>query len=266
MRLTSLLVALCLALGLAGPLRAQDTRLADIRAELDQLGAELQGLRDELVAGASASQPLSGSTLQRLDALEAEITRLTAKTEDLELRINKIVQDGTNRIGDLQFRLTELEGGDPAGLGPTPPLGGDTPAATAPAAGGAELAMGEQADFDRAKAALDAGDFQGALDQLDTFAQTYPGSPLEGEARFYKGEALRGLGQTASAARAYLDSFSGAPNGPRAADSLLQLGLSLDRLGQHQEACVTLAEVSNRYPDSAAAQAAATERASLNCP
>ena len=38
--------------------------------------------------------------------------RLTSKSEELENRINRIVSDGTTRIGDLEFRLVELEGGD----------------------------------------------------------------------------------------------------------------------------------------------------------
>ena len=119
--------------------------------------------------------------LERVDAIEAALAQLTAKTEALEFRINQIVADGTNRIGDLEFRLVELAGGDLGKLGPTPTLGGDTgaPAAAivAPSTGdsSASLATNEQGDFDRAKAALDAGDFRAAADQFATFTQTYTG-------------------------------------------------------------------------------------------
>jgi hypothetical protein len=57
--------------------------------------------------------------LQRMDALEAEIRRLAALTEDLQIRVDSVVRDGTNRVGDLEFRLCELEAdcdiGEPGG-------------------------------------------------------------------------------------------------------------------------------------------------------
>ena len=258
---------------------AQDSRaqtLADLRAELALMSTDVNALRQELVA-TGASQPGigGGSALERMDAIEAALTQLTGKTEALEFRINKVVSDGTNRIGDIDFRLTELEGGDPSKLPQTPTLGGDTgapaapaPAITDPAAAGAdapELAVSEQADFDRAKGVLGQGDFRTAADLFATFTQTYSGGPLSGEAQFLRGEALSQLGDTANAARAYLESFSGTPNGPRAPEALLKLGQSLGTLGQTPEACVTLNEVGTRFPGSAPAAQALTSMQGLGC-
>ncbi len=259
-------LALCLTL-VALPAQAQDKAqtLADIKAELGQLMAEFNALKGELIAsGASGAVSGGGDALQRLDAIEAELMRLTSKTEEVELKVNRVTTDGTNRIGDMEFRLCEVtEGCDIATLGETPVLGGDVadiapapadvatttdPAATDPAAGGAELAMGEQRDFDRAKEVLASGDFRTAADLFATFAQSYPGGPLSQEASYLRGEALIQLGETAEAARAYLEAFSGKPEGPFAADSLLKLGQSLGVLGQTPEACVTLAEVGTRFP------------------
>jgi hypothetical protein len=113
-----------------------------------------------------------------MDAIEAELARLTARTEEIELRLNRVVTDGTNRIGDIEFRLCEAtEGCDPMNMPETAPLGGDTgrrrhlrpnrppPTPRQPPAG-PELAVGEQADFDRAKEVLGQGDFRGAADAL----------------------------------------------------------------------------------------------------
>jgi tol-pal system protein YbgF len=125
--------------------------------------------------------------------------------------------------------------------------------------------MGEQMDFERAKGALDRGEFQDAATELARFTETYPGSPLAGEAHFWRGEALSALGDQSGAARAYLDSFSGDPQGMMAADALLQLGLALDRLGQRQESCVMLGEVTVRFPSSAASVEAQAARGSMGC-
>jgi tol-pal system protein YbgF len=270
------LPAVVLAVLLPLAAAAQDDRsqtLADLRSELALLTQEVTGLRQELAA-TGASQPGlgGGSALQRLDAIEAALSQLTAKTEALEFRINKVVTDGTNRIGDIEFRLTELEGGDISALPATPPLGGEAgtvpaPALTAPVAGAdaPELAVGEQADFDRAREVLGTGDFRTAADLFKTFTETYSGGPLSGDAYFLLGESLSQVGETANAARAYLESFSGTPNGPRAPEALLKLGQSLGTLGQVPEACVTLREVGVRFPGSAPAAQAETALQGLGC-
>ena len=279
--------ALIVALGLAfGPVtaQAQDAQtLADVRQELTVLNVEVQKLRRELSTTGGASVAVTGgSVLERVNAMESELQRLTSKTEELENRINRVVTDGTNRIGDLEFRLVELEGGDVGSLGQTSTLGGgEMPATMAPATpvpapadplantstptNTAELAVGEKTDFERAKAALADGDFRSAADQFATFNQTYPGGPLGPEADLRRGDALDGLGDTREAARAYLASFSADPAGPVAAEALYQLGSSLGALGQTQEACVTLGEVASRFPTSPFVAQAQSERSVLSC-
>ncbi len=278
-------LALCLALVVPGlavlPAMAQDKTqtLADIKVELDQLMAQFNSLKSELLTTGAASAGVGGGdALQRMDAIEAELTRLTAKAEEIELKLNRVVADGTNRIGDIEYRLCEVtEGCDVMNLPATPALGGDAaaaggeaaPAATpAPAATdtGPELAVSEKADFDRAKEVLGQGDFRAAADLFAAFAQSYPGGPLTQEAQYLQGEALSQLGDTAGAARAYLDAFSGKPDGTYAADSLLKLGTSLGALGQVPDACLTLTEVGNRFPGSPQQTMAQGAMQGLGCP
>ena len=266
---------LCLALALPAAAQDRDQTLADIRQELSILWVEMQRLKRELVTTGGPQVNIQGTSIpDRVNSMEAELTRLISRTEELQNRIDRIVTDGTNRIGDLEFRLVELEGGDVSQLGETTTLGGieverrPAPPLPAPAPGGSggpELAMSEQADFEQAKTALDRGEYERAADQLSTFTQTYPGSPLSGEAHFWRGEALTAVGDASAAARAYLDSFSGDPQGVMAPDALLQLGLTLDKLGQRQESCVMLGEVTVRFPSSAASVEAQTARGSMGC-
>ena len=256
MRLSGLIL---IAFLLPGPAFAQDRAqtLADVKAELALLAAEFSALKQELVAsGAAASGSAGADPLARMDAIEAAMVRLTAKTEAVELRLGQVVTDGTNRIGDLEFRLCELtEGCDPGSLPATPALGGTVAAEVAPAApeapaDGPEMAINEQNDFDRAEGVLASGDFRAAADLFTAYAETYPGGVLAQQAGVLRGDALTQLGDTAKAARAYLDAFSGAPEGDMAGQALTKLGQSLGRLGQTPEACVTLAEVGKRFPGS----------------
>ena len=269
-----LLAAVTLGQAAGLPARAQDRTqtLADIKAELSGLMGEFTALKQELVStGAATSGAAGGDALQRLDAIESELVRLTAKTEEVELRVNRVVSDGTNRVGDLEFRLCEAtEGCDIGALPETPVLGGDAPAPVivdpvAPAAG-PELAIGEQADFDRAREVLASGDFRGAADLFATYAQAYPGGPLMQEAQFLRGEALSQLGETSNAARAYLEAFSGAPDAALAGQSLTKLGQALGDLGQVPEACVTLSEVGTRFAGSIDATNAQVAMQGLGCP
>ncbi|WP_170604882.1 tol-pal system protein YbgF [Ruegeria arenilitoris] len=273
MRLAGLVVAAVVAV--AGVAQAQDQQtLADIRQELTVLHVELQRLKREFSTTGSPSPNLSGdSVLERVDAIEAELQRLTRQTEQLNQRVQSIVTDGTNRIGDLEFRLVELEGGDLSTLGETTTLGGDNhgtvvaaqPVTTKPETEQGELAVGEQADFDAAAQALANGDYNTAVDLFSQFDLAYPGSPFASEANLRRGQALENLGDTREAARAFLASFTGDSEGPLAPEALFELGAALGRLGQIDQACITLGEVGVRFPASAPAASATREMASLGC-
>lgn len=257
---------------MSAPVRAQeDQTLADIRQDLSVLYVEIQKLKRELSTTGAPSVRLSGeSVLDRANSIEAALQDLTGRTERLELRITEIVRDGTNRIGDLEFRLVELEGGDISQLGETSTLGGDvtTPGPVrpvAPAAPEVELAIGERGDFEAAVAALDEARYREAADGFSRFLDAYPGSPLSAQAFVSRGKALAGLQDTREAARAYLAGFSADPTGPVAAEALALLGGSLGTLGQVDQACLTLAEVSIRFPKAEAVGEARAEMEALGC-
>ena len=150
-------IVIAIVLAIASPAVAQgrDQTLADIRQELSVLFVEMQKLRRELSTTGGVNTNLAGTNaLERMDAMEAELQRLTAANEALTNRVDRIVSDGTNRIGDLEFRLCELESGcDIGSLGDTPTLGGgalpppvapQTVAPTSDPTGGVELAVAER--------------------------------------------------------------------------------------------------------------------------
>lgn len=252
--------------------QAQDETLADIRQELSFLHVEIQRLKRELSTTGQSNITLSAGQgiSQRLDSLEGELRRVTGKVEELEFRIDRVVTDGTNRIGDLEFRLVELEGGDVSLLGETTTLGGEdimrTPDVVVDANNGVgELAVSEQVDFERAQELFQEGDYESAAEHFAAFVETYPGGPLSSDAHYWRGESLANLGQWNKAARSFLESFSGAPKGALAPRALFRLGVSLDRIGQTDEACLTLNEVGIRYPESDVTLEAQAEMRLLEC-
>lgn len=260
----------------AAPVMAQET-LADVQQDLAILQVELQKLKRELSTTGGSQITVTGDVLQRVNTIEAELTRVTAKTEELEHRVSSVAQDGANRLGDLQFRVCEMEPGcDFSALGKVPVLGGEEVTSAAPAvpiAGAGsdalpfegELAVSEEADYRTAQEALTSGDFERAADLFKTFRETYPMGPLEPAALVAEGRALEGLGDTREAARRYLDAYSGFPDAQVAPEALWRLGEKLGELGSTPEACVTLAEVGSRYAGSEFVAQAEESRAAFSC-
>lgn len=255
----------------------QEQTLADIKQNLAVLTVELRNLRSELNTTGGPGVAVGGAPLDRIDAIESELQRMTAKVEQLEFRIGQVVQDGANRIGDLQFRICELEPGcDIANVGRADPLGGDAvprPKAAVLAPDPAtdvlpfqgQLAVSEEADYRAALDAFQQGDTAGASLLFEQFRDNYPGSPLTAAALVGEGQALSAQGDTREAARRFLNAYSNFPDSQVAPEALFRLGRALGALGSRREACITLAEVARRYPGSAAVADAEGSLADLGC-
>lgn len=257
--------ALALMATVALPAFGQQPSLADLRSELSGLRKQLQSLRTEMVASGQAGFQAAGgdSAIDRMNAIEQRLVQLTDRTEQLQNRINRIVEDGTRRIGDIEFRLCEMdETCDLAAL-TTPELGGlaqgganvppTLPPQVLPGSNGA-ASESERADFDAANAALNAGDFERAADLFGQVADKHAGGPLTAEALYLRGAALDSAGRSKDAASAWLESFAANPDGKRAAESLLGLARVIAADGDPVAACLYLGEIPARFPgtDSAA--------------
>ncbi|MGB1035143.1 MAG: tol-pal system protein [Primorskyibacter sp.] len=254
------------AVSLASSARAES--LADVRASLVDLRREFQALMTEVRATEPRPQlPDGGDAIARLVALERELQRLTGSVEELEFRFSRMQADVTNRFGDLEFRVCEL---DPAcniaTLEQTIPVGGVVPKPTDPTSETIpQMAVGESADFTGAVVALEARRYHEAAARFARFRDSYPGSPFEQEALLGRGQALEGAGDIREAARSYLAAYSGYPDGRLAGKALVALGLALGKLGKVPEGCVTLFEVGARYPDTPAQAEAEIALQSMGC-
>lgn len=233
--------------------QSPDPTLEDLRLSLQSLDQELQGLRGQLVSTGQVAPgiPFDAGTLARLDAIEARIRTLTGQVERIQFDVRRVAEDGGRRIADMDFRLTELEGGDTSFVAPATPLGGavGNGASTQQGVDAPQVALTEQAAFDAAKALYDAGDFAGAAPEFERFLETFPGGPLTTEARYFAARSYEDLGQPRAAAINYLNAFSASPEGANAADALRRLAGALGQIGQMTEACLTYDEALARFGD-----------------
>lgn len=251
---------------LAGAASAQGVDYYEFRQlekRLEQSEVELQRLSNA-VSG--------GDFLQRLEQVKGEIARVTGELEQLEFRMRQHEQQSKQKLEDLEYRIIELEGGDPSILfqqdapvqpqqqgalgAPEQPSGGALGTLTTNSAGqtvAAAPASAEQAAFDAGVLAAQAGRQGEAKNLLEGFVSRYPDSPLAGEAYHWLGESYLAGGDYQSAASRFLDAATLYPSNAKAPDSLVRLGMTLSLLGQNQVACSTLAEVRQRYPGAAGA-------------
>ena len=259
------------------PVHAQEPTLAGLRATISDLRNQLQSLRGELsAAGSEGYQEAGGANaIDRMNAMEDRLNQLTDQTEQLQNRIRTVIRENTRRMDDLEFRLCEMDetcdlgalmapdtGAQGSEVEIIPQLGDDAPS---PAGENNTASTEEQADFDAAYKALNAGEFRRAADMFAEVAQKHAGGPLTAQAYYLRGTALDNIGQPRAAATAWLEGFTVDPDGSRAADSLLGIARVIEADGDPVAACLYLAEIPARFPGTAQSQEAEHRLSALDC-
>jgi tol-pal system protein YbgF len=87
-----------------------------------------------------------------------------------------------------------------------------------------------------------------------SFVQKHPEHDLAGNAEYWLGETYYLQSNYKAAAQAFLTGYQTYPKNRKAADSLLKLGLSLNHLGQKDQACAAFATIEAKYPKAAEAR------------
>ncbi len=105
-----------------------------------------------------------------------------------------------------------------------------------------------QSLFEQSNEALLRRQFPVAEDGFRKLLQTYPDHSLAGSAQYWLGETYYAQGDYRTAAQNFLVGYQKYPKGRRAPDSLLKLGVTLSKMGQKDQACVSLSSVAVEYP------------------
>lgn len=158
--------------------------------------------------------------------------------------------------------------GVPAGAGQTatrpsaPPLAADDPRLRAALEGPADSRYRAALDL------LESGEFAAAEQAFSKFLEDFPNDPRAPTAAFWLGESHFFRQDYATAATVYARNYRQyGPGAPRAAETLLKLGMSLAALGERERACQTFAELEKRHPDAPAPvrQMLQRERTAAGC-
>jgi tol-pal system protein YbgF len=103
--------------------------------------------------------------------------------------------------------------------------------------------------YERSNESLLRRQFGQAEEGFRHFIEKYPDHNLAGSAQYWLGETYYAQGQYRDAAKNFLSGYQQFPKSRRAPDSLLKLGMSLNKLGQREQACASLGAVGQQFPN-----------------
>jgi len=242
----------------------------------------------------------------RLSTIEDELRSLRGRIEEDNFQIRKLSDSLSKYQKDTDYRLNALSGSKPAAaesatnettaapvepLSPSdrkafaatpeaqenpPPQNTDETAAgngalELPADTGSEDAPMHFATprehYNYAFRLLNQTQYDQAAKSFSEFTKKYPKDPLIGNAYYWQGETYYIRRDYVNAANNFRQGFEALPNGPKAADNLLKLAMSLDALNRDKEACVVLQQITAKYKKASASVAdkAVQEQKRIGC-
>jgi tol-pal system protein YbgF len=280
------------ASGLPGRVERLEEQLVDLQGAI---GA-VETLAKSSASGSSGFAAASGgASTEQLRQLSDQIADLTQRVERLEARLGGAGGDSPVRphadlradpqpgFDDKQALppLQQDTGGDhgqprDSAVNQPLPQGAalDNSAAPAPATSAPvqSAALGPSSDsaktlFDQAYGAFNRREYSAAETYFSQFLKEHPSDPLAGQAQFWLGESAFVSGEYKTAADRFLKAYTGYPKSDKAPEALLNLAISLRRLGQNGAACDSFAELQRRFPQapSLVLKRADVEKRRANC-
>jgi tol-pal system protein YbgF len=266
-----------------------EDQMRQLVGQVEQLSYELRETRAEL-----ARMGAAGPAKKKIGAIEAEPTTIEKAEAPPPKRAKQVAEadQGIEQIEDVPAASSETaiaaynedgQSTDP-NKAPGPKIFGVLPgsnSAAKPGDGGFQgqviVAPGEgrsvesQGDVEAVAMAAPAaetaeglyeqsyesllrrqfGDAEGGFRE---FLGKYRDHSLAGNAQYWLGETYYVQGDYKQAAQSFLSGYQDFPKSRKAPDSLLKLGLSLNRLGQKQQACAALLAVGEKFPKAAEAR------------
>ena len=234
-----------------------------------------------LLAPARAQSVAPGPTAlnieMRMSTLDDQMRELTGRVEELTNTVNQLKQQLDRQASDTDLRFSQLQGGGaaaPGAPGAAVPLRSESQSASrsgsraspgaeeapvlhppnAPpprqtAAAGAALPSGSPQDqYNNAMGLLTQANYPAAEQAMRAFVARFPRDPLAGNAQYWLGETFYVRKDYGNAATAFAQGYEKYPKGPKAADDLLKLGMSLAALNQKPDACKAYARLQHDFP------------------
>ena len=188
----------------------------------------------------------------RVSAQDTVIKDLTAKIEQLEFQQKQLEERLTkmNADVDVRFNMLQSEKSTTGNASPKPTSKEEA-----------------QKAYDLAYQVMKKGDYKAAEEAFTAFIRDYPKSTLVGNANYWLGETYYARGLYEQAVGVFADGFTKYKNNSKAADNLLKLGLTMNKLNKKAEACTAFKSLPTEFPkaDAKLKDRAKAEAKKLTC-
>ena len=266
------------------------------------------GTRRGATADSEADSGLAGRNARRLAELESDIDearewrrRVTGRFEEFDNVLRRLDGRIERLIADVDFRLSALEqqqGGAPAAS--VASSGTEAPAAAPTGQVQASIAPGQEAGYEPSAAprtlgtvpAEQSGDaalsligtpeeqyqaafglleearYEEAHEAFSRFIDANPTDDLAQNAAYWRAESLYARQMYPEAAKSYALNLRQYPEGRKAPDNMVKLGIALLKLGRSEEACRAFEQLDQAFSDPPLniRRAAQQGRRQANCP
>lgn len=261
---------------------ARPAQAVSVEEELMQLREDVTFLQRQVYQERSGNgAEVSSKNVQvQIGEFDELLREVIGKTDELEHKIRMLNQrlDTMNKDIDVRFKMIE---GKPISSGAG--TGGGKAKFDAPVAKnapksiigenikGGDLKPVKGADvkeiYQSGLEALKVNDDKKAEDIFSTILAKYPEDKLAGNAQYWLGEVYYGRKDFAKAAIAFAKGYEKYKSGPKGADSLLKLGMSMRELKKNTEACAAFTSLPGEFPkaEKAVLDRAASEAKKLKC-
>ena len=269
--------------------------LLSTTAQAQQFGAleaEVEALREDVLAlqrqayraqNDDGFSPVSGSDMAvRVGEMDENIRKINGRLDEIEYKL-KALDERINMINrDIDVRISMIEGKPikSSGAGIQTPKEKFAPkvAENAPKSLlGAEIDKGADLPSMPTKTAeqiykegleyLKVKNYDKAEASFDSVLRRFPQDKLAGNAQFWLGEVYYSQGQFKEAAVAFGKVYKNYKDGPKGADALLKLGMSMSELKNKDAACEAFKNMNSEFPkaEDRVKNKAAEEAKKLGC-
>jgi tol-pal system protein YbgF len=289
--------ALCFMLS-AAPATAAFSQQQDnsqLVSRLNQLENQVQTMSRAMYRGGPmpAASPSYSSDIapgsaaaceDRMAAIEQRQREITGKLEQMQYDLQQM-NDRMNRAA--------MDGATPATRGPSTAYNSGSTGATyvAPVSGGGSdravynsngyksQVLGSMSSsggsaagsadslYEEAFTDIRNAKYDSAAGKFRTFMGSYPTHSLASNAQYWLAETYYVRGDYRQSAKLFAQGYQDYPQGSKAPDSLLKLGLSLSRLGKKDDACLSFKQLKKDFPgeQTAVMRAAQQEMKQIGC-
>jgi len=244
----------------------RDIRTLNLQVARGGSGGGASGATAGAVAGEGGGGPAMARLSIRVTQVEDDLRMLTGRIEEILHKVNQVSNRFDKLVGDVDYRLSALEQGNTASAPPAPRRSGvlgtmsqrelsqgtaQLPAATdgTQTAAAVALPAGTPRDkYNFAYGLLRQARYDEAEQAFEQFLTAHAEDPLAQNAQYWLGKVYFVREEYVLAAQTFTDNYKTYPKGPKAPDSLLNLGLSLSRLDKASAACAAFDELKRKFP------------------